>query len=214
MGYQLKSYSKGRKKKYIPTYIFVILYGSWLAYLFLSFYLGDNIVLFEWVPKWTIIIAIAICSGVAGGIWPPFYRPSKYVFGDFYRDCFLGLMLTFPTFNVLVYLSLDQTIHYQTEYEFFSPGPPRIKSGRCEYGIRLKEIYTGQWVSFCISNPKSKTKENTGMVWVTTKMGSIGAYIVDYKFFHPGTKNLSQKRLSYGNFPIFNGGLPLNESEN
>lgn len=185
MGYQFKSYSKGSKKKSLPTHIFVILYGSWLAYLFLSFFLGDNVVLFEWFPKWTIIIVFAIFTGTIGGIWHPFFRPSKYVFDNFYWGGFLGLMLIFPTFNVLAYLSLDQTIHYQTEYDIFSPGPPRIKFGRCEYGIRLKEIYTGQWISFCISNPKSKTKKNTGTLWVTTKTGPIGAYIVDYQFSPP-----------------------------
>ncbi|MGG4609672.1 hypothetical protein [Providencia sp. Me31A] len=182
MEYQFKSYSKGSKKKSLPTYIFIILYVSCIAYLAFSLHLGDSIVLFEWFPKWTIIIVFAILTGIIGGIWHPFFRPSKYVIIDYFWGGFLGLMLIIPTFNVLTYLSLDQTIQYQTEYDIVSPGPPRIKSPRCEYGIRLKEIYTGQWVSFCISEPKSKTKENTGTVWVTTKTGSIGAYIVDYQF--------------------------------
>lgn len=36
-------------------------------------------------------------------------------------------------------------------------------------------------------NLQSKIKENTGMVWVTTKTGPMGAYIVDYQFsiFNP-----------------------------
>lgn len=182
MEYQFKSYSKGSKKKSLPTYVFVILYGSWLAYLYLSFYLGDNIVLFDWFPKWTIIIAFAIFTGVIGGIWHPFFRPSKYVLGDFFWGGFLGLMLIIPTFNVLTYLSLDQTIQYQTEYDIVSPGPPRLKGPGCEYGIQIKEIYTKKWVLWCISDPKSKTKENSGTVWVTTKTGPIGAYIVDYQF--------------------------------
>lgn len=188
MEYQFKSYSKGSKKKSLPTYIFIILYGSWLAYLFLSFYLGDNIVLFEWFPKWMIIIVFAIFTGIIGGIWQPFFRPSKYVIIDYYWGGFLGLMFIIPTFNVLVYLSLDQTIQYQTEYDIVSPGPPRLKSPQCEYGIRIKEIYTGEWGLWCISDPKSQTKENTGTVWVTTKTGPIGAYIVDYQFSPPNFK--------------------------
>ena len=182
MEYQFKSYGKGSKKKSLPTYIFVILYYSWLAYLFFSFHFGDKMMLFEWFPKWTIIIVFAIFTGAIGGIWHPFLRPSKYVFGNFYWGGCLGLMLIVPTFNILVYLSLDQTIHYQTQYNIVSPGPPRVKSSQCEYGIQIKETYTEQWASFCISNPKSKTKENTGTVWVTAKTGFIGAYIVDYQF--------------------------------
>lgn len=55
-------------------------------------------------------------------------------------------MIIIPTFNVLAYLSLDQTIHYQTQYHIVSPGPERLKAPQCEYGIRIKEIYTGEWV--------------------------------------------------------------------
>lgn len=69
MEYQFKSYSKGSKKKSLPTYIFIILYGSWLAYLFLSFYLDDDIVLFEWFPKWTVIIIFSIFTGIIGGLF-------------------------------------------------------------------------------------------------------------------------------------------------
>ncbi|EKT64743.1 hypothetical protein [Providencia burhodogranariea] len=43
----------------------------------------------------------------------------------------------------------------------------------------------GRWKLLCISDPKSKTKENTGMAWVTTKTGPIVAYIVNYPFFPP-----------------------------
>ena len=50
-------------------------------------------------------------------------------------------------------------------------------------GIRIKEIYTGEWVFWCIRDPKSKTKENMGTVWVTAKTGPIGADIVDYQFY-------------------------------
>lgn len=96
---------------------------------------------------------------------------------------FLGLMIIIPTFNVLAYLSLDQTIHYQTQYHIVSLGPERLKAPQCEYGIRIKEIYTGGWVFWCIRDPKSKTKENTGTVWVTAKTGPIGADIVDYQFY-------------------------------
>ncbi len=188
MEYQFKSYSKGSKKKSLPSYIFVILYCSWLAYLFLSLYLGDSIVLFEWFPKWTIIIIFAIFTGIIGGIWHPFFRPSKYVISDYYWGAFLGLMIIIPTFNVLAYLSLDQTIHYQTQYHIVSPGPERLKAPQCEYGIRIKEIYTGEWVFWCIRDPKSKTKENTGTVWVTAKTGPIGANIVDYQFYPPNAQ--------------------------
>lgn len=37
-------------------------------------------------------------------------------------------MIIIPTFNVLAYLSLDQTIHYQTQYHIVSPGPERLKA--------------------------------------------------------------------------------------
>lgn len=66
MEYQFKSYSKGSKKKSLPSYIFVILYCSWLAYLFLSLYLGDNIVLFEWFPKWAVILFFLFSQGLLG----------------------------------------------------------------------------------------------------------------------------------------------------
>ncbi|WP_272521514.1 hypothetical protein [Providencia sp. PROV202] len=187
MEYQFKSYSKGSKKKLLPSSIFPVLYLSWLVYFAVSLHLGGSIMLFEWFPKWTIIIVFAIFTGIIGGIWHPFFRPSKYVIIDYYWGGFLGFMLIIPTFNVLTYLSLDQTNQYQTEYDIVSPGPPRLKGPRCEYGIRLKEIYTGQWVSFCISDPKLKTKKNSGIVWVTAKTGPIGAYVVDYQFspFNP-----------------------------
>ena len=42
---------------------------------------------------------------------------------------------------------------------------------------------------WCIRDPKSKTKENTGTVWVTkAKTGPIGADIVDYQFYPPNAQ--------------------------
>lgn len=82
-------------------------------------------------------------------------------------------MIIIPTFNVLAYLSLDQTIHYQTQYHIVSPGPERLKAPQCEYGIRIKEIYTGEWVFWCIRDPKSKTKENTEPYGLQQKQGLL-----------------------------------------
>ncbi len=91
MEYQFKSYSKGSKKKSLPSYIFVILYCSWLAYLFLSLYLGDNIVLFEWFPKWTIIIIFAIFTGIIGGIWHLFFAHQSMLSVIIIGGLFLAL---------------------------------------------------------------------------------------------------------------------------
>ncbi len=53
-------------------------------------------------------------------------------------------MIIIPTFNVLAYLSLDQTIHYQTQYHIVSPGPERLKAPQCEYWYTDKRnLYRG-----------------------------------------------------------------------
>ncbi len=65
MEYQFKSYSKGSKKKSLPSYIFVILYCSWLAYLFLSLYLGDNIVIIMFLNG-RLLLFLLFSQGLLG----------------------------------------------------------------------------------------------------------------------------------------------------
>ncbi|HHR5880435.1 TPA: hypothetical protein ACS7XF_000335 [Providencia alcalifaciens] len=182
MDYQFKSYSKGNKEKLLSTYFIFILYCSWLAYLFLSLFLGDNVVLFEWFPIWTISIVFAIFTGVIGSVWSTFRRPKKQVYSNFLWGGFLGLMFIVPLFDVLAYSLANKTVRYQTEYEIVSPGPRVGKSGRCEYGIWIKEIYTDRWTLSCIRDPNSKTLKNTGVLWVRVKTSPMGAYMIDYQF--------------------------------
>nr|WP_282550465.1 MULTISPECIES: hypothetical protein [Providencia] len=150
--------------------------------MYWSLILGRRIVLFEWLPQWTISITFAAIAGIIGGVWSILRRPIKHVFKNFLQSGFMALVLIVPTFDVLAYLLANKTIRYQTEYEITSPGPSTSRFSRCDYGIWIKETYTGRWKLLCISDPKSKTQKSTGMVWVTTKTGPIGAYIVDYQF--------------------------------
>lgn len=157
----------------------------WIAFMYWSLILGYRTVMFEWFPQWTISITFAAIVSVIGRVWSILRRPLKYAFKNFLQSGFTTLVLIMPAFDVLAYLLTIKTIRYQTEYEIISPGPSTSRFGRCDHGIWIKETYTGRWKLLCISDPKSKTKENTGTVWVTTKTGPIGVYIVDYQFSPP-----------------------------
>lgn len=187
MEYQFKSYSKGRKKKTMSVYGIVVLVVIWTAFMYWSIILGHRTVMFEWFLKWTISITFAAIVSAIGGVWSILRRPLKHAFKNVLQSGFMALVLIVPMFDVLTYLLTDKIIRDQTEYEITSPGPSTSRFSRCDHGIWIKETYTEQWKLLCISNPKSKTKENTGMVWVTTKTGPMGAYIVDYQFstFNP-----------------------------
>lgn len=182
MEYQFKSYSQGNKNKIISVCWGVVLVVIWIAFMYWSIILGHRTVMFEWFPQWTISITFAAIVSVIGGVWSILRRPLKHAFKNVLQSGFMALVFIVPAFDVLTYLLTNKTIRYQTEYEITSPGPSTSRFSRCDHGIWIKETYTGRWKLLCISNPKSKTKENTGMVWVTTKTGPIGAYIVDYQF--------------------------------
>lgn len=171
----------------MPIYWIAVPVVIWIAFMYWSLILGHRTVMFEWFPKWTISITFAAIVSVIGGVWSILRRPLKSAFKNFLWSGFAGFMLIVPVCDVLAYLLTNKTVCYQTEYEITSPGPSTSRFGRCDHGIWIKETYTEQWKLLCISNPKSKTKENTGTVWVTTKTGPIGAYIVDYQFspFNP-----------------------------
>lgn len=172
----------------MSVYWGVVLVVSWIAFMYWSIILGHRTVMFEWFPKWTISITFAAIVSIIGGVWSILRRPLKHVFKNFLQSGFMSLVFIIPVFDVLVYLLTNKTISYQTEYEITSPGPSISRFSRCDYGIRIKEIYTGEWVLWCINDPKSKTQTNIGTVWVTAKTGPIGAYIVDYQFYPPNSK--------------------------
>ncbi|WP_226893952.1 hypothetical protein [Proteus sp. FME41] len=155
--------------------------------MFWSISLHQRVVMFEWFPKWTISITFAVFLGMMGGIWSIFRRPIKLAFKHFLSAGFAGFMLIVPMFDILTYLLSNNTIRYQTEYEIISPGPRTNRFGRCEYGIWIKETYTVRWTLFCINSAKLETQNGVDKVWVTTKTGPIGSYIVDYQFtpFNP-----------------------------
>lgn len=187
MEYQFKSYNKGRKSKVMSIYWIVVPVVIWIAFMYWSLILGHRTVMFEWFPKWTISITFAAIVSIIGGVWSILRRPLKHVFKNFLQSGFMALVFIVPAFDVLTYLLTNKTIRYQTEYKITSPGPSTSRFSRCDHGIWIKETYTEQWKLLCISNPKSKTQTNTGTVWVTTKTGPMGAYIVDYQFstFNP-----------------------------
>ncbi|MDE9494896.1 hypothetical protein KKJ09_15230 [Xenorhabdus bovienii] len=185
MDYQFKSYSQGNKKKSLPVYFILVPFGIWIAYMIWSISLGQRVVMFEWFPKWTISITFAAFVGLIGGIWSIFRRPTKLVFKNFLSAGFAGFILIVPVFDVLTYLLSEKTIHYQTEYEITSPGPSTSRFSRCEHGIWIKEVYTDRWALLCINNAKLETRKGADTVWVTTKTGLIGSYIVDYQFSPP-----------------------------
>lgn len=182
MEYQFKSYSRGNRYKKMSVNWIVVPFVIWIVFIYWSLMLSSRVVSFEWFPKWTISITFAVIVSVISGIWSILRRPLKHAFKNFYQSGFITLILIVPVFDALTYLLTNKTIHYQTKYEITSPGPSTNRFGRCDYGIWIKEISTDRWKLLCISNPKSKTKENTGTVWVTAKTGFIGAYIVDYQF--------------------------------
>ena len=169
----------------MSIYLIAVPVVIWIAFMYWSLILGHRTVMFEWFPKWTISITFAAIVSVIGGVWSILRRPLKHVFKNFLQSGFMALVFIVPAFDVLTYLLTNKTIRYQTEYKITSPGLSASRFSRCDHGIWIKETYTGRWELLCISNPKSKTKENTGMVWVTTKTGPMGAYIVDYQFFPP-----------------------------
>ncbi|HHN8406051.1 TPA: hypothetical protein ACRRX0_000752 [Morganella morganii] len=182
MDYQLKSYSQSNKKKFSSVFFILVPFGIWIAFMYWSMFLGQSVVLFEWFPQWTISVIFAAVVGIIGGIWSIWRRPIKQAFKSFLWSGFFGLILIVPVFDVTAYLLTNKTIHYQTEYEITSPGPATNRFGRCKHGIWIKEVYTERWKLLCINNAKLATQKGTDTVWVTTKIGPVGSYIVDYQF--------------------------------
>ena len=44
-------------------------------------------------------------------------------------------------------------VHYESEYEIVYPGPSFSRSGRCEAGLLIKDLYTQRWIQLCTNCP-------------------------------------------------------------
>lgn len=61
----------------------------------------------------------------------------------------LGFLSIVNIFDVYVYLFPDDVINYTSDYEIVFPGPSKGKSSRCEAGLWIKDVHTGQFKQLC-----------------------------------------------------------------
>lgn len=77
----------------------------------------------------------------------------------------LGFLSIVNIFDVYVYLFPDEVISYTSDYKIVFPGPSTGKSSRCEAGIWVKDVHTGQFKQLCTNREMLFKKE--GKEWMS-----------------------------------------------
>jgi len=175
------------------NFFVVVIFGLLAAFVF---YLGwgagvsRRVVFFQTFPAFTWTISFSLIGGLFCA-WRVFYRRPvgktvKHMFEMFFCGFSLVFVLTMNIFDVYVYLFPKEVTRYITDYDVSFPGPSRGKSGRCEAGLWIKDLHTSRWIQLCSSKAELAVGEDhkQGMdgILVTTKINSIGTYIVNYEF--------------------------------
>lgn len=157
-------------------------------YMLWASHLSRRTILIEALPELTIYLTF---GGILGFIFAvrAFYAQSakkkiKHIFEMFSCGFVLGLLSIMNSFDVYVYLFPDDEIRYTSDYKIVFPGPSTGKSSRCEAGIWVKDVHTGQFKQLCTNREMLFKKRRQGMdeLWITARINKLGTYIVDYRF--------------------------------
>ncbi|ASN87014.1 hypothetical protein WBW39_07210 [Pectobacterium versatile] len=175
-------------KDFLVTLLVLSIMLAIFWYMLWASQLSRRTILIEALPDFTIYLTFGIVSGIifAGRA---FYSRSvkkklKHTLEMFLGGFVLGFLSIVNSFDVYVYLFPDDVINYTSDYEIVFPGPPKGKTSRCEAGLWIRDVHTGQLKQLCTSRETLFKKRRQGMneLWVTARINKLGTYIVDYRF--------------------------------
>jgi len=167
-----------------------LVFGAWLLYMLWAVRIGTRTVLMPSVPEWTTYTVVGCLVGLVFAGRAIYYRPggrsSKRVAESFFGGFCLGLVLSLHIYDVCTYLLPGEIVHYESAYELNIPGRSYGRSGRCEAGVRLKDLNTERWIELCTTKSELYDRRKKGMsaVWVTAHSNKIGSYILGYEFIY------------------------------
>src|SRR5476651_2000181 len=143
-----------------------LVFGAWLLYMLWAVRIGTRTVLMPSVPEWTTYTVVGCLVGLVFAGRAIYYRPggrsSKRVAESFFGGFCLGLVLSLHIYDVCTYLLPGEIVHYESAYELNIPGPSFGKSGRCEAGLRIKDLNTDRWIELCTSKSEFYDRKKKG----------------------------------------------------
>ncbi|WP_233961350.1 hypothetical protein [Pectobacterium versatile] len=157
-------------------------------YMLWASQLSRRTILLETLPELTIYLTFGIVLGLIFAGRALYSRSAKkklkHMLEMFLGGFVLGFLSIVNIFDVYVYLFPDDVINYTSDYEIVFPGPPKGKTSRCEAGLWIRDVHTGQLKQLCTSRETLFKKRRQGMdeLWVTARVNKLGTYIVDYRF--------------------------------
>jgi hypothetical protein len=184
------SFENEPKKKAFWSATCLILVVGWIVYMLWASRIGTRIVLMASIPEWTTYIVVGCLVGLVFTGRAIYYRPDgrdlKRVADSFVGGVCLGLVLSLNCYKVFTYLLPGEIIHYESAYELHIPGPSFGRSGRCEAGLRFKDLNTERWIELCTTELEFNERRKKGMdfVLVTAHSNKIGSYIIGYQFIY------------------------------
>ncbi|WP_113632996.1 hypothetical protein DUT67_18215 [Pectobacterium peruviense] len=150
--------------------------------------LSRSTILIKTLPDFALYLTFGIVLGLIFAV-RALYSQSikkklKHMLEMFMGGFVLGFLLIVNIFDVYIYLFPDDVINYTSDYEIVFPGPSKGKSSRCEAGLWIKDVHTGQFKQLCTNRETLFKKRRQGMdeLWITARVNKLGTYIVDYRF--------------------------------
>ncbi|MBA0208361.1 hypothetical protein [Pectobacterium brasiliense] len=175
-------------KDFLVTLLVLSIMLSIFWYMLWASQLSRRTVLIDTFPELTIYLTFGLVLGLifAGrAIYSRSVKKKlKHMLEMFLYGFVLGFLSIVNIFDVYVYLFPDEVISYTSDYKIVFPGPSTGKSSRCEAGIWVKDVHTGQFKQLCTNREMLFKKRRQGMdeLWITARVNELGTYIVDYRF--------------------------------
>ncbi|RUR92624.1 hypothetical protein [Pectobacterium polaris] len=175
-------------KGFLVTLLVLSIMLSIFWYMLWASQLSRRTILIETLPDFTIYLTFGIVLGLifAGrALYSRVVKKKlKHMLEMFLYGFVLGFLSIANIFDVYVYLFPDDVINYTSDYEIVFPGPSTGKSSRCEAGLWIRDVHTGQLKQLCTNREALFKKRRQGMdaLWITARVNELGTYIVDYRF--------------------------------
>ncbi|MEQ6967058.1 hypothetical protein [Pectobacterium polaris] len=175
-------------KGFLVTLLVLSIMLSIFWYMLWASQLSRRTILIESLPDFTIYLTFGIVLGLIFAGRALYSRSVKkklkHMLEMFLYGFVLGFLSIVNIFDVYVYLFPDDVINYTSDYEIVFPGPSTGKSSRCEAGLWIRDVHTGQLKQLCTNREALFKKRRQGMdaLWITARVNELGTYIVDYRF--------------------------------
>lgn len=186
----ISGFDRQKKKQYLFTVVFLVIFVAWLAYLMWSSGIGKHVVLMKDIPEWTTYLTVGSISGLFFAGLAVYFRPvgesASYVLKLFGGGFSIGFVTVLNCYDVYVYVTANKITQYESEYEVRFPGPSKGKYSHCEAGLWIKDAPTKSWIQLCTNRTDLYNERKQGMtkVWVTARSNQVGSYIINYHFIY------------------------------